>query len=246
MMSFLVAWQLLTAIPTGHRAVLTQEPGRSMAWFPLVGLVIGAILVILDFLLAYLLPPLPRTALLLIAWVALTGGLHLDGLIDCCDGLLVAKSAAQRLEIMKDSRVGAFGVVGAICLLLAKFSALAALAAPDRAAWLLVLPATSRWAIVWAAWRYPLARPDGVAAWFRQGMGGRQVLIASVLALFVAILIRGAAGAANFVVTWFFALFFAAWVQRRIPGLTGDVYGALNELSETLGLLVAVIIAGRQ
>jgi adenosylcobinamide-GDP ribazoletransferase len=240
-MSFLVAWQLLTAIPTGRGAPASQQPGRAMAWFPLVGLILGAILVISNSLLAALLPDLPAAALLLVVWVALTGGLHLDGFIDCCDGLLATQPAERRLEIMKDSRVGAFGVLGAFCLLLVKFSALAALAPPERATWLLVVPVLSRWTMVWAAWRYPLARPDGFAAWFRRGLGWSHAAIAGGTALLIALFVHGLAGLGSFAAVWLVAILVAAWVRRRIPGLTGDVYGALNELSEVVGLLLAVV-----
>jgi len=202
------------------------------------------LLALFDFILSHLLPSLPSTALLLVAWVAVTGGLHLDGFIGCCDGLLVAKPAEQRLEIMKDSRVGAFGVVGAICLLLMKFSTVAALSPAERMRWLLVVPALSRWAMVWAAWRYPLARPNGFAVWFRKGLGWPQVAVAGGTALLIALIVGGWAGLAGFATVWLFALLFAAWVQRRIPGLTGDAYGALNELAEVVGLLMAIALGG--
>jgi adenosylcobinamide-GDP ribazoletransferase len=244
-MSFLIAWQLLTSIPLGRRGLTVPHPGRSMVWFPLVGLIIGVVLAGLDLLLTLVLPGLPAAALLLVAWVAITGGLHLDGFIDCCDGLLVAKPPQARLEIMKDSRVGAFGVIGAVCLLLVKFSALATLAPEERLRWLLVVPTLSRWAMVWAAWRYPLARPDGFAAWFREGLGPPHVAVAGLLALAVALILGGLVGLAAFAAVWLFALLFAAWVQRRIPGLTGDVYGALNESAEVLGLLAVLVIASR-
>lgn len=245
-MTFLIAWQLLTSIPLGRRGLTIQRPGRSMAWFPLVGLIIGAILAGLDFLLAPVLPDLPATALVLVAWVVLTGGLHLDGFVDCCDGLLVAKPAEQRLEIMKDSRVGAFGVIGVVSLLLVKFSALATLAPGDRLGWLLVVPTLSRWTMVWAAWRYPLARRDGFAAWFRAGLSWPHVLVAGSTALAVALLIGRLAGLGSFAAIWLFTILFAIWVQRRIPGLTGDVYGALNELAEVVGLLFIILVVGRQ
>ena len=244
-MSFLIAWQLLTSIPLGRRELVSQRPGRSMTWFPLVGLIIGAMLAGLDSLLGLVLPGLPATALLLVAWVAITGGLHLDGFIDCCDGLLVAKPAEARLEIMKDSRVGAFGVIGAVCLLLVKFSALVALAPDDRLRWLLVVPTLGRGAMVWAAWRYPLARQDGFAAWFRQGLGWPHVVVAGLTALAVAVLLEGLIGLTAFAGVWLFTILVALWVQRRIPGLTGDVYGALNELAEVMGLLLAIAVGGR-
>jgi adenosylcobinamide-GDP ribazoletransferase len=241
-MNFLIAWQLLTAIPLGRGGLAVQQPGRSMVWFPMIGLIIGGMLVCLDFLLTHLLPSLPAAALVLVAWVAVTGGLHLDGFIDCCDGLLVAKPAEQRLEIMKDSRVGAFGVVGAICLMLVKFSALVALAPDERVRWLLVVPVLSRWAMVWVAWRYPAARADGFAVWFRQGLSWPHTAAAGGTALLVALLVGRQAGLVSFAAIWLLALLFAAWVQRRIPGLTGDAYGALNELSEAAGLLLAIAV----
>jgi adenosylcobinamide-GDP ribazoletransferase len=145
---------------------------------------------------------------------------------------------------MTDSRVGAFGVIGVVCLLLVKFSALATLAPGDRLAWLLVVPTLSRWAMVWAAWRYPLARRDGFAAWFREGLGWPHVLVAGSTALAVALLIGRLAGLGSFAAVWLCTILFAIWVQRRIPGLTGDVYGALNELAEVVGLLFVILVVG--
>jgi adenosylcobinamide-GDP ribazoletransferase len=133
-------------------------------------------------------------------------------------------------------------LLGLFCLLLVKFTALAPLAPGDRRLWLLVVPTLSRWTMVWAAWRYPLARRDGSAAWFRQGLKWSHTLIAGIIAFLIAILIGGLFGLAAFAATWLFALLFAAWVQRRIPGLTGDVYGALNELNEVFGLLVILAL----
>jgi adenosylcobinamide-GDP ribazoletransferase len=243
-MSFFVAWQFLTAIPLGRRGAAIQEPGRSMIWFPLIGLIIGSMLTCLYFVLAQVLPTLPAAALLLVAWVAITGGLHLDGFIDSCDGLLAAKPAERRLEIMQDSHVGAYGVVGAVSLLVVKFTALTALLPGERMGWLLLVPVLSRWSIVWAAWRYPLARPAGLAALFRQGLNWPQAAVAGGTALIVALVVSRESGLLIFALIWLFSRLFAAWVQGRIPGLTGDVYGALNELSETLGLLLAVLIGG--
>jgi adenosylcobinamide-GDP ribazoletransferase len=241
---FLVAWQLLTVVPLGRRQLVIEQPGRAAAWFPLVGLIVGCGLVLLDSLLTRLWPGLPATALLLVAWVAITGGLHLDGFIDCCDGLLAVRQADARMSIMKDSRVGAFGVVGAICLMLVKFSTLAVLEPGDRMSWLLIVPALGRWAMVWAAWRYPLARPDGFAAWFRRGLGWPQVVVASGTVLLIAILVGGWMGLVAFAAVWLLTILLAVWVRGRIAGLTGDTYGALNELAEAVGLLVATALTG--
>jgi adenosylcobinamide-GDP ribazoletransferase len=201
-------------------------------------------LFILKFLFTRLMPDILVAALLLVAWVAVSGALHLDGFVDCCDGLLVAQSSERRLEIMKDSRVGAFGLVGAICLLLVKFSALTALPSDGGTTWLLLVPVVGRWAMVWVAWRYPLAREDGFAAWYRRGLGWRQVALAGVSTLLIAVAVGGWVGLTTVAAVWLFALLFAAWVLRRIPGLTGDVYGALNELAEVVGLLWVIIVGG--
>lgn len=244
-MTFLLALQFLTTLPLGRRQSFPGDmPGRSMAWFPLVGLLIGSLLVILDAVLSRLWSGLPGSALLLLAWLAITGGMHLDGFIDCCDGLLVERPAEQRLAIMKDSRVGAFGVLGAISLLLVKFSSLAALAPDQRGIWLLLVPTLSRWVMVWAAWRYPTARPEGFAVWFRRGLGRRQWLLATGLTLAVSLLVGRWLGLLLWGILWLCAWLSIAWVMRRIPGLTGDVYGALNETSEALGLLLAVLWQG--
>ena len=100
--------------------------------------------------------------------------------------------------------------------------------------------------MVWAAWRYPLARRDGFAAWFRAGLSWPHVLVAGSTALVVALLIGRLAGLGSLAVIWLFTILFAIWVQRRIPGQTGDVYGALNELAEVVGLLFVILVIGRQ
>ena len=159
-----IAFSLLTVLPV--RAPHDWRPGdsgRAAAWYPFVGLAVGALAAAALILASLVIPPLVAGALALAAWVALTGGLHLDGLADCCDGLLYAGDAGRRLEIMKDPRLGAFGGIGLALALLLKGAALASLA-PERA--LLVLPLAAslgRWAILPAGFQ-PLARPGGMGA----------------------------------------------------------------------------------
>src|SRR5262245_25304904 len=157
LIDFGLAWRLLTAIPLPFIPEDPERsPGRSVGYYPLVGLILGLILAYLDRLLGWLLPPGLAAALLLVIWVGLTGMLHLDGFMDACDGLLSPREPARRLEIMKDSRVGAFAVVGAVLLLLLKFNALVAL--PPEARWpiLLTAPTLARWAMTWSMKVYPL------------------------------------------------------------------------------------------
>jgi adenosylcobinamide-GDP ribazoletransferase len=244
MRSLLVALQFLTIVPVRVSGEITPRTmGRAMAWFPVVGLMLGACLAAADLAFRAVFPPAVSAALLLGTWAALTGGLHLDGFLDCCDGLLAAKPPEQRLEIMRDPRVGAFAVVGAVCLLLVKFAALLELTPASRPAALLVIPALSRAAMVFSARAYPYARPGpGLGQVFREGLTWRHVAIAGLVAALSAGGSLGLAGLALVVVVWLLTVGIAWLVRRRIPGLTGDVYGAINELAEAGALLFLLIL----
>ena len=139
--ALLSALHFLTTIPLlPQRPYSHAEFGRAVGFFPLVGLLIGGILAGLNALLKLAFPPAVAAALTLTAWVALTGALHLDGLLDSLDGLLGGHDAATRLEIMKDERVGAFGFAGGVLLLLVKFAALNDLPAAQMLPALILAP----------------------------------------------------------------------------------------------------------
>jgi adenosylcobinamide-GDP ribazoletransferase len=245
MNDFLRAIALLTILPV-QPADDGAPPGRMMAFFPLVGALIGAVLAGLAWLLrladlAAVAPLLPA-ALLLAAWAAVTGALHLDGWSDCCDALFVPVSRARRLEIMKDPRLGGFGAAGLLLLLLVKLAALQGLAAsPAGLPALVAIPALARWAAVIAARAYPSARPGGMGDYFRRGLGRRELLLATVFAALATALLcwRG-------LILWATAglalVACAGLARRRLGGLTGDVYGAIIELAETAALVAAVAL----
>lgn len=226
----LAAFAFLTILPI--RTVSTNPPGRIFAYFPLVGLVIGAAVsgvASLQFLSRDI------TAFLSLAvWAILTGGLHLDGFGDSCDGLLATTTPDRRLEIMKDPRTGVYAVVGLTLLLLGKWVALR-----EVAPLLLVLPPImGRWALALAAYFYPYARTSGVGAHFRDGLGRAQIVAATAFA--------GIIVAPFGWPLWLVALvapitvvIVGRWASSRLGGgLTGDVYGALCELTELLYLFV--------
>ena len=243
-MGLIIALGFLTALPMPRRGKLTPEAlARALPWFPLVGALVGGILVVLDLGLALVLPAGARAALLLAATVLLTRGLHLDGLMDTCDGLFGSFVPERRLAIMHDSRVGAFGVLSAVVLLLVRYASLVALTGEWRAAALGATPAFGRWALVCATVAFPYGRDKGLGLAFKQASGPGELAMATVSAI-----VLGAAwfwpfGAAAILpaaaVTWLLARF----ALRRIPGLTGDVYGAINEIVEVL--LVLLLLAGQ-
>jgi adenosylcobinamide-GDP ribazoletransferase len=240
---FALAWRLLTTIPL---PLVPDEPhpapGRAAGYYPLVGLILGLLLAGVGWGLSLFLPSPLAAALLLATWVGLTGMLHLDGFMDSCDGLLPPRDPLRRLEIMKDSRAGAFGVVGVILLLLIKFNALVALTDPYRLPVLIITPALARWAITWAMIRFPLARKEGLSVHFSAGLGWPQLVAASIVAFLVA-LISGWSGLLLLATAWLTSIGMARLAVARIEGLTGDVYGAICETAEIFILVVAVAIS---
>lgn len=228
--SFLLAVQNLTRLPVGRVPFDPVVFGRGTAFFPLVGLLVGGVLAGIYYSAGFIFPPPVVAALLVAGNLLLTGGMHLDGFIDTVDGL-GGKDAARRLEIMRDSRVGAFGVMGAVSVLLLRFALFQSL--PD-AAWrvLLVVPVVSRWGMVWAILFFPYARAEGQGRLYKDHTTWREVILATVLALAIGFGFGDLAGcwlaAASLPVVFLLALF----LSRRLGGLTGDTYGAINEVLE--------------
>jgi adenosylcobinamide-GDP ribazoletransferase len=250
MQDVLRALSLLTTLPVRGRWEAGTVAGRAMAAYPLAGALIGGLLAGLAALLALTgLParaPLLSPALVLLAWVLLTGALHLDGWADCCDALFVPVSRERRLEILKDPRLGSFGGVGLVLLLLVKLAAIqGAGAGTPGLTGLALAPVLARWAVVVAAFVSPLARPDGMAATFRQGLGRREVIVATATTAIATALAAWFTGW-HAVLLWAVAGGVSLAVSRlatsRLGGLTGDVYGAIIELAETAALVVVCFL----
>jgi adenosylcobinamide-GDP ribazoletransferase len=236
---FLVALQFLTRLPTPPGLPVSGPVlGRALIWFPAVGLLLGGLLAVADGALSAVLPRPLVDALLLVLLALFTGGLHLDGFMDTCDGLFSLRSPAERLAIFRDSRVGSFGVVGVASLLLLQWTALGALPAPLRPALLLVTLALARWAMVYAITAFPYGREEGLGRRFKDQACGAALVGATLIAVGAAAALLGLAGLAACVLTVGITWLFARYCLARLPGLTGDTYGALNELTQTL-LLVA-------
>jgi len=232
----LAALQFLTIMPPLVRRPFTPvELGRAVGYFPLVGTLLGGVLVGLSWGLAFVSPTGVAAALVLAVWTILTGALHFDGFVDACDGLFGGQDPEARLRILRDERVGAFALAGGVLLLLTKFAALAAI--PHRASALLLAPTLGRWAMTLAVVGFPYARPEGLGRTMKEHAGWRQVALATGLTLATAWLggswwglmaMMGVGGA-----TWLAARF----TLSRLPGLTGDIYGAICEMVEAFVLL---------
>ncbi|HKU43507.1 MAG TPA: adenosylcobinamide-GDP ribazoletransferase [Polyangiales bacterium] len=233
-----LAFAFLTRLPLPAPAAEPAQLGAAVSWFPLVGLVLGAVQYLSFSLLHTTLDPLLLGVALVSLHALLSGALHLDGLADVFDGLSGGRGdRARTLEIMRDPRLGAHGACALVLCLLGKCAASSELC--QRGDWqpLLAAPVCARFAAVLLIRFYPYARPEGLGRAFHDHSRGKHVLAAALLgALGVGWLGLSALG--MLAVALVIAAGIAFWVQRRIGGLTGDAYGAAIELAE-LGVLVA-------
>lgn len=233
------ALQFLTILPPLiRRAPHPEDLGRSEAFFPVVGLLLGAALALADWLLTPFVAPLVRDVILVAVLAVLTGALHLDGVVDTFDGLFTGATPARRLEIMRDPRAGSYGVVAVVLLLTLKLAALASLPPMLRTAALIVAPCLGRWGIVLATGAFAYARPEGMGRAFKESIRWTHVAVAGILSLGAAGLLAGAGGLLIWTVVCTAVLLAGRWVVGRLGGLSGDTYGAICEITET-GVLVA-------
>lgn len=236
----------LTVMPVPRRwCGESQGLERSIVWFPPIGLLLGALIASFDAGANALLPALPASVLTVLAMVAISGALHLDGLADTADGFLSSRPRERILEIMRDSRVGPMGVLAIVGMLLLKVAVVASLAADTRFGTLLLLPLAGRVApvLMMSTLQYVRAAGIGTAFQRKRGMFAPLFAVASLTgAGFLAAEGAGLAAAAAAVgVTALFAL----WCRAKIGGYTGDTLGAACELAEVVPALVLVMLAQR-
>jgi adenosylcobinamide-GDP ribazoletransferase len=245
---FAAAVQFLSVLPVPgspqlfEKGEVTPRLIIGCEYFPLVGLLLAVLLWLLVLLLAPLVPPLVLAAFLVAALIILTGGLHLDGLMDSCDGLFGGSTRERKLEIMRDSRVGSFGVLGAIGIVLLKFALFASLSAGVLPlALVLALPA-ARWAMVLVLRVFPSARPTGLGAAFHQAVRTKRLLLTGIVTLAIVLIAGHVLGLIVWMAVTAIALILGFGITRSIGGLTGDSYGAIEEVAEVVALLVLVMV----
>jgi len=233
------AFGLLTTLPVGiSEPWQPGDSGRAAFWYPVVGLAVGGLVWLAWLGLNLIFPALVAAVLTLAVWVGLTGGLHLDGLADCCDGLTGSASRERRLEIMKDPHLGAFGVIGLFFVLTLKATALSLLV-PSSGLSIVLAATLGRWLLL-PAGLLPQARPGGMGADFADGLTPGAIFITAILPTGLAFLL-GMQGWMAVLAALFAAAAVLGLAYRRIGGVTGDVFGMLVEVTETAVLLVFTI-----
>ncbi len=241
---FRVAGAFLTIFPVA-RGLEIDPPrlGRSMAFFPAVGLALGLGLVVVNWVLAPLIPQAVLDCLLILILIAVTGAIHLDGIADLIDGLAGGKDREGVLRIMKDSHVGAIGVVGLVMVLLLKYLSLYHITPGLKSAALMFMPAAGRWAQVTLAAVCPYVRSEGgTGGAFVDNVGERELLIGSATLALVALILFGLKGLLLLLLLGLAVAGLWRYFDRRLGGVTGDVLGAATEVIEVLTLLLVLAL----
>ena len=254
----------LTILPLAP-SVAPASMASARGWFPLVGLLLGCILVSIELLIRMLFGlrtpwysptqvslgfwnfELLWAVALVVALIILTRALHLDGFMDSCDALLGGFDRERRLAILRDPHVGAFAVIGVVCLLLIKTTALMGLYAGSEARILVLLlfPCLSRWAMLLTMELYPYVRQDGLGTAFFDGVGRRvrwHLILGFSFTLVVSVALASAIGIVLLAAACAVAWGIGAWATRLLGGVTGDIYGAVNELTEVVVLLLVLLL----
>jgi adenosylcobinamide-GDP ribazoletransferase len=244
MKAFLQALSFLTILPLGRNIPTEGKTlARSMAFFPWVGFLIGLILVLASFLLTLLLPK----SLVLWSTIGLlaliTGGLHLDGFADTIDGLASGGTREKKLEVMRDSRIGAFGVIGLIFLIGAKYLALDQIPNSSLPSSLISMIVMGRNSMVLVCYRSPYARSgEGLAKPFAANLRLREMVVSTVSAFGIVLLTLNVKGILVFLGICIFSLAYRAFFIKKLGGITGDILGASNEMTELLSILFLIIL----
>lgn len=247
MKSFFDAVRFLTVIPIPDRLCGGNAGlSKSAVFFPVVGLMTGAIVVLFYHAFLLFLPHVPSAciAVLVMSWIS--GGLHMDGLADTADGFLSGAPRERAMEIMKDSRTGAFGALAMTSVLLLKVSALSSVMPEMVMTAVISASVAGRGAMTFAIYKFKYVTANGVGlgTLFANGMSGRSATISVLIVASVVSIFIGWSGI--FVVATFLliTILFGIYSTKKIGGMTGDTYGALCEMTETLVLLVIVAVVG--
>lgn len=221
------------------------EVARSLSFFPIVGLIIGLTHWGIYLLIINLVSPLFSSVLLLVWWIFITGGLHLDGLADTADGVWGGTTKERRLEIMKDSRTGVFGVITLISFLLLKTVALnevITLHSDSIFPVLICAPIVGRWISVFSIYFFPSAREEGLGIFFKENIAIKELLISFILTIGFIYFLGGFQALLAFVLITGLSFGFAHFFRSKLGGLTGDIYGALCEVAELLTIVMFIFL----
>lgn len=241
MLGFLIALQNLTRIYIINIEFDEKKFGQATGYFPAVGMVLGCLIYILWDLANYINYGV-AAAIVIVSGAVLTGAMHLDGWMDSLDGLLSGRNKERKLEIMRDSRSGAMGVVGLVALLLLKFSLLLNIPWQQAFKWLFLMPTIARLCMVYAIRFFPYARPEGFGKAYHQYTGNFQMVMATFFTIIPVFYFYKFTGLLMLLIFLFLTHIISNMMSKELGGLTGDTYGVITELMEVIILFAFNIL----
>jgi len=221
------------------------EVARSISFFPIVGIIIGLSNFAVYYIVSLLFSPLFTSVVVVVWWIFITGGLHLDGLGDTADGVWGGTTKERRLEIMKDSRSGVFGVLTLIAFLLLKTAVLNEMFSFSKGSALSLLisaPVIGRWTSVFSIYFFKSARKEGLGNFFKENISLKELIITFILTLLPVFYFSRFSGIITLVLVTIGIFFSSRYFKGKLGGLTGDIYGAQCESSELLSLIIMLIL----
>lgn len=243
MRAVLAAFQFLTRLPLGFVRLQAKDLTAAAYFYGFVGLAIGGILAVVNRGLNRFVPLDARLVLVLVVNVLLTGGLHLDGLADTVDGVMGGATPEQALSIMRDSRIGTFGVLALISVLALQFVAMRGLTPRALTQALILAPAWGRTSLVLAGAISRPARNEGLGASFVAGVRARHVLASALTVIIAAVLLSRTLALWSALVAAASTLVVITYLVSRVGGMSGDTLGTVNETTETAILWLYLLAA---
>jgi adenosylcobinamide-GDP ribazoletransferase len=242
---FVLQVQFLTRFPLPLRVeFIGRAFARGVIFAPLIGLLIGAVSIGVYILTGFIGSRMLAVFCAVVAGIVSTGGLHLDGLADACDGLFSSRDRDGMLRIMKDSRIGTNGVVALIVLILGKLLLFSALSEKSMLACILIMPVLSRMTIAWSAGlsKYAGMSTGGPASGLIEHTGAVEIVLTTIVSLVPGVLVFKLKALSLAMVMIAYTLAVNLYAKRKIGGITGDVIGAVIETSEAVFLLAVLIM----
>ena len=241
---FLIAVQFLTRLPVpGELPASEATLGRATRFFPLVGVIVGGSAALIFILSKQLLPHSGSVLCAIIFAACITNGIHEDGLADTFDGFGGGWTKEQALEIMRDSRIGTYGALALIFLILGKYTFLSGLSSDQVWRWLIIAHTAGRWTVLpLSAW-LPYARAEGQGKLVARQVGKIEILTGSLTLLITVSLLSWPAALTAILVTGMVSLLSGTYFRARLSGITGDCLGAANQLTEVSLYLTAVALS---
>jgi adenosylcobinamide-GDP ribazoletransferase len=239
---FLMQIQFLTRIPVPVKIKFDDKKfAKSMVLSPVIGLLIGIILGGVYYIAQMTGKQLFAAVAVITAEIIITGGLHLDGLADTFDGIFSNRPKNEILKIMKDSRIGTNGTIALILIILLKAALLVSINNSRLILYLFAMPAVSRMNILWTAGTSDYAGKDGMGKSAVEHSGVAEIIIATAIGCIIGAFCFRWAAIVAVPAAIIFALIFCAYVKRKIGGITGDIIGAVIELTEIVVLFVLFV-----